>query len=160
MPVSRERIRRPRIVAHVVRFSEDVEVTFWYDRNKITDAWMGEWREHEEASNASALNEMLADLVERWDVYEDDAMTALVPLSAASIGELFSLPDKVQLMGELFTATIPSSAEGEASSGRSAPSPPAAPPASGEPSAARPPALQNGPATSPLPAPSASPFPS
>ena len=72
MPATRSQIRRPKLVDHTVDFGEDVMVTFTFDANKMTDAWLADWSKHEEDTNAPQLNEMLADLIERWDILESD----------------------------------------------------------------------------------------
>lgn len=118
MPATRSQLRRPVIVEHKVDFGDGVEVMFRYDRNKITDAWVREWTRHEEEQNAGALNEVLGDLIEAWDVLNDDGTPC--PITADMIGELLSYPDKIKVLQELMTASVPSRAEGNASSASSA----------------------------------------
>ena len=43
MATAGPKLRRAVIVNHTVDFGDDVTVKFVYDRNKITDAWMGQW---------------------------------------------------------------------------------------------------------------------
>jgi hypothetical protein len=112
MPATRGQIRRPKHVQHTVDFGEDVSVTFTFDANKITDAWMDEWTRHEEESNVPQINAMLADLIETWDILEDENGPA-VPVSADEVGALFSLPDKLMLMREF--CGLPQDSEGNAS---------------------------------------------
>jgi hypothetical protein len=150
MPVSKAQIRRARVIGHTVDFGEGVEVKFWYDRNKITDAWMKDWTLQEEQANAPRMNEMLFDLINRWDVVEEDGGPE-VPVTVETIAELFSWPDKIYLMKELMTGGLPSSEEGNGSS-----EPSSSPVATSSDQAETSP---NGPQPSPLPAPLASPSP-
>lgn len=112
MPATRSQIRRQKIVSHTVDFGDGVTVAFMFDVNKITDAWMDDWTRHEEETNAPQLNQMLAELIERWDILEDEGGPS-VPVSADEVGKLFSLPDKIRLMKEFIG--LPSDAEGNAS---------------------------------------------
>ena len=114
MPATPSQLRRPVVVAHTVTFGDGVDVTFQFDRNKITDAWLQEWSRLEEERNTSAINEMLVDLVVSWDVVNDDGSP--YPLTAEAIGFLFTLPDKGRLVQELMRASVPSESEGKASS--------------------------------------------
>lgn len=115
MPATPSQLRRPIIREHTVDFGDDVTVTFVFDRNKITDAWMQEWIRLESEPDATAkLNEMLADLIISWDVVNEDGSP--YPMNAGSFGALFSLPDKGRVFKELVTASVPSSEEGKASS--------------------------------------------
>jgi hypothetical protein len=150
MPATREQIRRARVIGHLVDFGEGVTVQFWYDRNKITDAWVADWTEQEQQAGAARMNEMISDLLDRWDVLEYDG-GPVVPLSAKTIGELFSWPDKIHLMRELMTSGIPTSEEGNGSSDTSS--------TASTDSLPRPETLQNGPEPSPSPVPSTSPSP-
>jgi hypothetical protein len=158
MGATRSQIRRARVIGHRVDFGEGVVVTFWYDRNKMTDVWMADWQEHERQSNAPKLNEMLADLIDRWDILENEG-GPFIPVSAEAIGELFSLPDKLELMKEFMTAGVPTSAEGEASSGLSSVSPLEQSTDSTAPQPERVPQLPNGDQPSPSLEPSRSPSP-
>jgi hypothetical protein len=158
MAATRAQIRRAKVIGHKVDFGDGVEVTFWYDRNKITDAWMQDWQTHEQQQAAPALNEMLADLIERWDIVETEDGPE-IPVSVKTIGELFGLPDKIYLMTELYTAGTPSRAEGEVSSGLSLDSPQAESADSTQQQLERPQTPQNGAEPSPSPAPSVSPSP-
>jgi hypothetical protein len=149
MPATPSQLRRPIIIDHTVDFGDDVTVTFRYDRNKITDAWMREWNELERSQEGHSMNEMLVDLLHGWDVVNEDGTP--YPLTVESLAYLFNLPDKMRLIGELVTASAPSDAEGKDLSAPTS----TAPLVSTEP----PPTLQNGTLTSPSPAPSASPSP-
>jgi hypothetical protein len=150
MAATRAQIRRAKVIGHKVDFGDDVIVTFWYDRNKITDAWMQDWKTHEEQAKTPALNEMLADLIERWDIIETEGGPE-IPVSKETIGDLFGLPDKIYLMTELYTAGMPSSEEGNAS--------PITSSIPSEGSSSKPESPQNGQEPSPSPAPLASPSP-
>lgn len=149
MPATPSQLRRPRVVSHTIDFGDDVMVRFDYDRNKMTDVWMDEWTRLETEADTPRLNEMLADLIVSWDVVNEDGSP--FPMTAENIGYLFALPDKAHVFQELITASVPSRAEGNASSERSS-----MPPSDSTPPPQTP---QNGPATLPLPAPSASPSP-
>ena len=151
-------MRRTKIIGHPVDFGDGTEVIFWYDRNKMTDVWLEEWQEHEKKTNVPALNEMLADLIDRWDLVEEEGGPE-IPVSAVEIGRLFSLPVKLFLMQQLLTAGVPSRAEGEALGAPWSDSPPEQSTASMPPQPEKPQTLPNGDAPSPLPAPSASPSP-
>jgi hypothetical protein len=142
-------LRRPIIIQHSVDFGDEVVIAFRYDRTKITDAWLRRWTELETAENIGAINSVLAELIEGWDVTDDEG--APFPPTAENIGFLFNLNDKGMLVRELMQASIPSRAEGNASSA----------PTSILPSASmEPPTMhQNGLVTSPSPAPLVSPSP-
>lgn len=149
MPATPSQFRRPIIVDHAVEFGDGVAVTFRFDRNKITDAWMREWTRMEEAQDVNALNTALADLIESWDMVGDDGQP--FPPTAENISYLFNLPDKAFVIGELMRASVPARAEGNASASTSA-----TPATASTPSPVSPP---NGLAPSPSPAPLASPSP-
>lgn len=142
-------IRRPIIRDHVIDFGDDVQVTFRFDRNKITDAWIQEWTRLEGEENVGAINLVLADLIDEWDILEDDETAC--PPTAENIGRLFSLADKGTIVRELMTATVPTDAEGKASS-----APSNTPPSSSGP---QPPMSPNGLTASSSAAPLASPSP-
>jgi hypothetical protein len=146
MPATRSQIRRSKIVEQTVDFGEGVTVTFTIDANKMTDGWMADFVRHEEESNVPQINAMLVDLIERWDIVEDEG-GALVPVNEEEIGKLFSMPDKVKLMKAF--AVLPSDAEGNAS--RNISSTPSTDSMSEQAS------LQNGQQTSQTPTPLASP---
>jgi hypothetical protein len=115
VPATPSQLRRPIIVNHTVDFGDEVTVKFVFDRNKITDAWMQTWVRLESEPDASGkLNEMLADLVVQWDVVNEDGSP--YPMNAEAMGTLFSLPDKGRIFQELVRASVPSDAEGKASS--------------------------------------------
>jgi hypothetical protein len=140
-------LRRAVIVNHTIDFGDGVTVKFVYDRNKITDAWMGEWERLETERNAPLMNAMLADLILGWDVVNEDGTP--FPMTEENIGYLFALPDKGRIFGELVQAAVPSRAEGNASSELSStPQPGSTPPA---------PTPPNGPVPSVSPEPSTAP---
>jgi len=109
---TRGQIRRAKLVEHIVDFGDDVQVTFVFDANKMTDGWMADWARHEEETNVPQLNAMLADLIESWDILEDEGGAPIAP-TAEEIGSLFAVPDKLLLIKEF--AGLPSDAEGNAS---------------------------------------------
>ena len=113
MPATPSQFRRPVLRSHTVDFGDGVEVAFRYDRNKITDAWYAEWQRLEGEQDANALNKALADLIESWDVVNDDGSP--VPPTAENISYLFNLPDKGYVIAELMKASVPSRAEGNGS---------------------------------------------
>lgn len=148
MPATLSQLRRPILVDHTVDFGDDIVVTFRFDRNKITDAWLREWAQLEATPDAtSAINQALADLIHAWDITNDDG--SAFPPTADNIGAVFSLPDKSSLVQELMQAGRPTRAEGKASS-----EPSSTPPSTSEAPA---PTSPNGPTTLPSPAGSASP---
>lgn len=112
MPATRSQIRRPKLVDHTIGFGDGASVTFTFDANKLTDAWMDEWQQAERDPDTSLLNLQLADLIERWDILETDDGPP-VPVTAEEIGKLFSLRDKLELIREF--VGLPSDAEGNAS---------------------------------------------
>src|SRR5262245_60781709 len=144
MSATRSQLRAPKWIDHSIDFGGPV-VTFTFDANKITDAWLDEWARNEKDSDAPQINAMLADLIERWDILETEG-GPVVPVSAEEIGKLFSLPAKIQMVKEF--AAQPSDAEGNASSTISST------PSTG--STAEPGALPNGQSMSPTPERSAS----
>lgn len=119
MPATASQLRRPIIVDHTVDFGDGVTVQFRYDRNKLTEAWMNAWTRAEQAADgASRLNDMLDDLIDGWDIRNDDGSEC--PKTSEAIGFLFSVPDKARIFSELLTATGPARAEGNASAPTSA----------------------------------------
>jgi hypothetical protein len=146
MPATRSQIRRQKLIQHTVDFGDDVTIAFVFDANKMTDDWMDEWGRLEEQSKVPQMNAMLANLIEKWDLLEDEG-GPVVPISAEEIGKLFSLRDKLRLMKEF--AGLPTDAEGNASANISS-----SPSMDSTSEQASPP---NGQLTSPTPMPSASP---
>jgi hypothetical protein len=115
MPATPSQLRRAIVIGHTVDFGDGVQVTFRYDRNKITDAWVKQWTEFENQQDVGAMNEVLADLISGWDIQNDDGSP--YPVSAESIGFLFSYPDKIKVLQELMTAPLPTAEEKKGSSG-------------------------------------------
>jgi hypothetical protein len=146
MPATRDQVRRPKIVDHTVDFGEGVTITFSFDANKMTDGWIADWTRLEDESNAPQMNEMLEDLIERWDILETEG-GPVIPVSAEEIGKLFSLPDKLRLFKEF--VGLPSDAEGNASRNTSS--------SPNDASSSMPVSRPNGQSMSPTPEPSASP---
>lgn len=115
MPVPSQ-IRRAIVVDHTIDFG-GVEVTFRFDRNKITDTWMNAWTALENEQATGAINIALADLIEDWDIRNEDGTP--YPPTPENIGYLFSLSDKGRIVKELMTAGEPTRAEGEDSAATS-----------------------------------------
>ena len=88
-------LRRAVIVNHTIDFGDNVTVKFVYDRNKITDSWMGQWEQLEAERNAPLMNAMLDDLILGWDVTNEDGTP--FPKTEENIGFLFALPDKARI---------------------------------------------------------------
>lgn len=109
--------RRPRVVNHTIDF-DGVAVKFVYDANKLRDSWIEEWTALEQQSEGGKLNEMLDDLIITWDLVNDDGSS--FPKTPATIGEVFTIPDKALILRELLAAVRPSSEEGNASATSSA----------------------------------------
>lgn len=152
MPATPSQLRRRTTVHRTVEFVSDegsAEVTFSYDRNKITDSWLTEWTELERGREGHAMNEVLLDLLISWDIQEEDGSP--VPITIENLSALFNIPDKVMLIGELISGAQPTRAEGEVSSAGSGT------PSTG--SASKQGNHLDGQLTSPLPPPLASPSP-
>ena len=147
MPAIRE-LLAPMYQDHPVEIREGLIVTFRFDRMKINDEWILHWTQLEEAQSTGAINEVLGDLIEDWDVFENDEATK-VPPTAENVGRYFNLETKGRIVRELMMAAPPSRAEGKASS-----APSSTPPLG---STAPPLTSPNGPMTLPSPAPSTSP---
>jgi hypothetical protein len=127
MPATPSQLRRPVVVNHTIDFGDGVTVKFVFDRNKLTDAWMNEWTRIENERNAPQMNAMLDDLVMSWDVLEEDGSP--YPKNPETIGFLFTIGDKGRIFEDLIDASVPSRAEGNASSERtSTPSSASTPP--------------------------------
>jgi hypothetical protein len=146
MPATRSQRRRRKPIVHAVNFGDGEVINFTFDANKITDEWMERWMEAERQSDAPQLNAMLADVIEEWDLLEDEG-GPVIAVTATEIGKLFTLRDKYRLLREFIG--LPSDAEGNASESTSSS------PSSDFVSA--PASPQNGPPTSPTPEPVASP---
>lgn len=125
---------------------EGESVTIVFDRNKITSAWARQVRAGLEAGEINAAAQALVEIMVSWDVEDDNGVN--IPPSVEILDKLpvVALMRLEEAIGE---ASVPSSAEGEASS---APSP-------GPSTTSSEPAPQplNGQAPSPLPVPSGSP---
>jgi hypothetical protein len=118
MHATPSQFRRPIIVDHTVDFGDDITITFRFDRNKITDAWLREWTRMEDEKDVNALNVSLADLIDSWDMVGDDG--AAFPPTVENISYLFTIADKAFVIGELMKASVPTRAEGNASANISA----------------------------------------
>jgi hypothetical protein len=149
MPATPNSLRRPKLKTISLDFGEGDCVSFTFDRNKITDAWMEDWDRLEQERDIALMNEALADLIIAWDIVNEDGSP--YESSAEHIGFLFNIADKALILREMITATAPTEAEKRGSSKLSST------PSSD--STEQAPNSPNGSETSPLPAPSASPSP-
>lgn len=140
-------ITRQKPIELTVKLDEEDSVNLRFDRNKITPAWIERSQGREEEQDVLALPRMLAEVLISWDVSEDGKEFAPTAENLARLPYVV----QAQILELIIPASMPSRAEGEASSGLS--SSPAS--ASTETSVTSP----NGPLTSESPVPSASPSP-
>lgn len=132
--------------AEAVFSHEGETVTIIFDRNKITPAWARSVRTALEQDEVNPAAQSLVDIMVSWDVVDDEGNALQISvdiLDQLPVGALMRLQEAI---GQ---ASVPSDAEGEASS---APSPGPSPTSS-----AMPEMHQNGQAPSESPAPSAVP---
>lgn len=123
-------------------------IALTFDRNKVTPAWVTLAQKRDQDQDALSLPKALADVILSWDVTNDDE-TPFAP-TPENIAVL-SYPAQSDLLRRIMEQAVPSSAEGNASSERSA-TPPLD---STEPGMTH----QNGAVTSPSPELSTSPSP-
>ncbi len=114
MPATPSQLRRQILVDRTIDFGDGVTVTFRFDRNKMTDAFVKQWTQFETDKNTEAINSVLEGLIVSWDVVNDDGTP--YPPTAENIGFLFTLVDKGRIVSDLLEASVPSRAEGNASS--------------------------------------------
>ena len=146
----RSQSRRPKPTEAMIDLGDGDTLNIVFDRNEITPAWVEHaQRKANEDADAYALAFALAEVVQSWDLFEDDGVTP-VATTGDEIGQL-SFPTLADLTAAIVRSGTPSRAEGNATSERSS-----TPPADYTPPPGTP---QNGPATSPSPVPSASPSP-
>lgn len=141
-------ITRQKIVEATADLGGGDTITFQFDRNRITPAWVEEATRRDEDRDPLALARTLAEMVAEWDVTNDDG-TVFAP----TVENLATFPFDIlsKLVTRMVEAAAPSEAEGKASAEAysSAPSTFTAPEATSP----------NGEAPSPSPSVSASPSP-
>lgn len=125
---------------------EGETVTITFDRNKITPAWARQVQTALAQDDVNPAAQSLVEIMISWDV-TDDAENVLPP--SVEILDKLPVAALLRLQEAIGEASVPSDAEGEASS---APSPGPSPTSS-----ATPPTPLNGQAPSELPVPSAVP---
>jgi hypothetical protein len=114
VPATPSQFKRPRVVRHTINFEGAAEVVFTYDANKLRDSWLEAWAAEEAQSNTGKLNEMLDDLIIGWDLINEDGTP--YPKTAATIADVFTLPDKSLICEELLSAQKMTEAEKRGSS--------------------------------------------
>ena len=144
---TRSSVHRPKPTTATIDLGDGETLTLVFDRDRITPDWL---RASQEATeDAYVFATALAEVIDSWDLYEEDGVT-LVPTSADEIATL-SFDALAAILKAIGEAAAPSRAEGNASS-----KPSSIPPSD---STAPPSTPQNGPVTSPSPELSASPSP-
>lgn len=137
-------LTREKLVDVQIDLGDGDTVTVRFDRNKVTPAWAARASAAAD-SDALALPKSLAETIQSWDV--TDAGQPFPP-TGENVGVL-SFGAQRALLSQILKASVPSDAEGKASS--------ATPPTASSPSTETLATPQNGQAPSLLPAPSASP---
>ena len=105
MPISLNKIANN--VANVSFVYDSETVNFSYYPARITEKTFAQLQSLESMSNIedintgfAALNSMLAQLIKKWDVYEDDAQTVVYPLEAARLADL-PIMFRMQVLGTI-----------------------------------------------------------
>lgn len=141
-------VHRPKPTEASFDLGDGFTLEFVFDRNAVTPAWIAETdRQAKDNNDVFALAAGLAAVIESWNITEEDGVT-YVPVTREAIGAL-SFGVVGGLVDAVITASSPSRAEGNASSGLSSTEPLASEAQNGT--------SPGGPATSPSPAPLASP---
>jgi hypothetical protein len=140
-------ITRPKLVETTVDFGDGETVRVEFDRNAITPGWVADAERRDTDTDRMGLASALAAVITGWDVTSGEEA---FPPFAENIARL-SFPLQAMLLRGVLTAAVPSSAEGNFSSGRSNT------PSSG--SSSPPATSPNGPAALSSPALSTSPSP-
>jgi hypothetical protein len=137
-------LTRVKPVEAVIDLGEGDSINVSFDLNKITPHWMRAAEQRDSEQDTLSLSKTLAEVIISWDVTDDGKPFPAEPENIACLSYIA----QSELLRKIVEASVPSDAEGEASS---APSP--------EPSTtSSEPVLtpQNGPVTSESPVPSAS----
>lgn len=123
-------------------------ITLTFDLNGVTPAWVSETQRRDQEQDVLSLPKCLSEVIIKWDVTNEDGSE--YPPLAENISVL-SYGAQSRLLTQIMTASVPSDAEGNASSGT--------PSSASSSSTQSELTSQNGQLTSPSPAPSASPSP-
>lgn len=110
---TRSQVHKPKLTQAVIDLGDDYTLTIVFDRNKITPAWIDAADTAAKVDqNIYAVSGALAEVIESWDLYEDDGVT-VVPITGEEIGAL-SFEALSVIMQSMIEASAPSSAEGNA----------------------------------------------
>jgi hypothetical protein len=107
-----DRVLAPKILSTSVDFDAET-LEFSFDANKVTPRWFGEQQRLLEAQDVNAIAKAMAEILTGWNltIAEVPAEISVDTLALFPISHLMAMMDA--------TVSMPSSAEGEASSGPS-----------------------------------------